>query len=258
MASLLKKASTILVSTEDEVLAGHRRLDADPHTTNIKVIGTKGWTAAEKEAYVLRDNAPGIGGRNLNAAGQKAVREANRQVALKLRNEGKSQPEISRWLGLAQQTISDLLQGAETGKEDRKKRKEPAKSDEMKHRLREGRTQKEIARELGLSQPQISRIKHKLVKGNDNKLNPEEQQSHSAAEAEEARAETKEKPQPEPEGTQAARDLNGAAIEQGHAQYQPGRRSRYHPDSITRRQGIPTERRLRPQRAIQESAPRST
>src|SRR5438034_9132641 len=44
-----------LVSSEKEVLAGHRRLKRCPNASVI-VIDTKGWTVAEKEAFVLKMN----------------------------------------------------------------------------------------------------------------------------------------------------------------------------------------------------------
>jgi ParB-like chromosome segregation protein Spo0J len=148
----------ILVSADGEILAGHRRYEADSDAPVVVVEESKDWSIAQKRAFVLKENTLR---RNLDANGRRDLLQKQKLVARELKDEGKKQKEIASALGVSQQTVSEWLQPIHTASGMNSLPKHQATTSEVKEakeRLAAGETQSQVAKDMGLSQPTVSRI----------------------------------------------------------------------------------------------------
>jgi predicted transcriptional regulator len=162
----------IVVSSEGEILSGHRRYEADPGAP-VQAIDTKGWTKAEKEAFVLKMNTLR---RDLDAAGRQHVMREQKRIAHALRDEGRKQGEIAKVLGVPQQTLSDWFRPPDSHRSgENQTAKRPTVTQQQIEQVVEqaelGDTQRQISQELGISQPTVQRILKENREGQlDNRL----------------------------------------------------------------------------------------
>ena len=93
----------VLITESDEILDGHNRYSLDK-SAPIKIIsGSKGWSDARKKAFVVRSN---LARRNLSA---EQIREVVKPIVKELKQEGLTQAEIAKLIGVSRPTISKWL-----------------------------------------------------------------------------------------------------------------------------------------------------
>jgi predicted transcriptional regulator len=149
----------VQVSEDGEVLAGHRRYECDPDAEVHVIEGSKAWTKAEKQAFVLKHNTLR---RNLDPAGKEYLKQSQASVAFALKAEGKKQEDIARHLGVTQQRVSELLSSVITGTGNNTTKKQSLSTKdqaaEAKRLSKQGKTQEQIAQSLGVSRPTVSNL----------------------------------------------------------------------------------------------------
>ncbi len=149
----------IWVDEDGAILDGHHRAKIQPDCPRRVITGL---TQAEKKAFAYRAN---FVRRNLSPEQKSALRKQMKEVALELNAEGKTQTEIGKLLGVAQQTVGYWLSipntkvGIRYRPTDSRQKLRPEGKEALFEMAEAGeKTQEEIAAEFKISQAHVSRV----------------------------------------------------------------------------------------------------
>lgn len=147
------------VDEQGNILDGEHRFDIVGQTDLVRVVS--GLSEAEKRAYAFQSN---LARRNMSPAQWREIQPHLKEIALALAEEGSTQEEIGRRLGVAQNTVSAWFGTPIIGPDNRRTRPDARvkipreEHDSIVERLEEGETQEQVAADYGVGQQAISQI----------------------------------------------------------------------------------------------------
>ena len=169
----------VLRTPKGIVLDGHNRLKIDPDAPTRVVKGSDKWSMERQQAFVIHANDTR---RNLSPEQRAELKKKKAALAVKLRDQGMAQAEMSVLLGVPRRTISHWIEDISSGqmaktntpKTGRTGRKTGAPTQRMQlssddkaeivKRAAKGDPQGQVAADYGITQPRVSQLVAKAEK----------------------------------------------------------------------------------------------